>query len=120
VLLALALAVALLLWPYQYACGLQLFFFLGAAGVTAVIAVLAAVASWSHHRALAHVLSLLVLLWAGFIVGREVLPRVGYARTRLNWSCTAQPAVPAGRAPAPAATAPTGSEAPPAGAPAPR
>jgi hypothetical protein len=120
VLLALAMGVALLLWPYQYACGLQLFFFLGAAGVTAVIAVLAAVASWSHHRALAHVLSLLVLLWAGFVAAREVLPRVGYARTSLTWTCSAPPALPAGRAPAPAATAPTGGEAPPADAPAPR
>ena len=75
VLLAVALAAALLVWPYQHACGLQLIFFLGAAGVTAVIAILAAVASWSHHRGLAHVIALLVLLWAGFIALREVLPR---------------------------------------------
>jgi len=33
VLLALALAAALALWPYQRSCGLQLIFFLGAAGV---------------------------------------------------------------------------------------
>ena len=56
VLLAVALAAALLVWPYQHACGLQLIFFLGAAGVTALIAILGALASWSHHRGLAHVL----------------------------------------------------------------
>ena len=91
--LALAMGVALLLWPYQRACGLQLIFFLGAAGVTAVIAVLGALASWSHRRALAHVLSLLVILWAGFVVFREVLPRVGYAKPDAarpaGWSCQA-------------------------------
>ena len=106
-LLAVALGVALLLWPYQHACGLQLIFYLGAAGITALIAVLGALASWSHHRALAHVISLLVLLWAGFVALREVLPRVGYARTSLAWMCTTEPAAPAGTAPA--AGAPTGS-----------
>ena len=73
VALALAMGVALLLWPYQRGCGLQLIFYLGAAGVTAVIALLGALASWSHRRGFAHVLSLLVMVWAGFIVLREVL-----------------------------------------------
>ncbi len=130
VLLAVALAAALLVWPYQHACGLQLIFFLGAAGVTAVIAILAAVASWSHHRGLAHVIALLVLLWAGFIAVREVLPRVGYARTSLTWMCATEPAAPATSAPrptapapsaaAPGAPAPSGPGAPAADAPAPR
>jgi len=122
VLLAVVLAAALLLWPYQHGCGLQLVFLLGAAGVTAVIAVLAAVASWSHRRALAHVISLLVLLWAGFVVVREALPRVGYARTSLTWMCNTEPAAPAQTAPAraPAAPAPTGTTPPAANTPAPR
>jgi hypothetical protein len=118
-LLAVALSMALLLWPYQRTCGLQLVFFLGAAGITALIAVLGALASWAHHRGLAHVLSLLVLLWAGFVVVREVLPRVGYARTSLTWMCPAQPVIPA----QPGPTAPTGGAAPGAArtqAPAPR
>lgn len=99
--LALALAVALLIWPYQRGCGLQLMFFLGAAGVTGVIAVLGALASWSHRRGFAHVVSLLVLLWAGAAVVREVLPRVGYARTNLTWMCASVPAAPAPSSPAP-------------------
>jgi hypothetical protein len=124
-LLAVALAVALLVWPYQRACGLQLIFYLGAAGVTAVIAVLGAVASWSHRRGLAHVVSLTVLLVAGFVALRDVLPRVGYARTSLTWMCPTEPAVPARTSPAARttpSTAPTGAapSAPAADAPAPR
>jgi hypothetical protein len=116
VLLAVALAVALPLWPYQRGCGLQLFFFLGATGVTALIALLGALASWASRRAVAHVLSLLVLLWAGAVALREVLPRVGYAKTSHAWMCTTEPAPPAGTPPA--GTAPAGT--PPAGtAPAP-
>ena len=118
-LLAVALGVALVFWPYQRTCGLQLIFFLGAAGITALIAVLGALASWAHHRGLAHVLSLLVLLWAGFVVVREVLPRVGYARTSLTWTCPAQPAAPTQNQPA---TSPSGAApaAPGTEAPAPR
>ena len=113
-LLAVALGLALLLWPYQRACGLQLIFFLGAAGITALIAVLGALASWAHHRALAHVISLLVLVWAGFVAMREVLPRVGYARTSLVWMCPTEPAAPVRTAPA----AGTGRGLPPAPRPA--
>ena len=104
--LALALAAALLIWPYQRGCGLQLMFYLGAAGVTAVIALLGALASWSHRRGFAHVLSLLVLLWAGAVVLREVLPRVGYARTNLTWMCASVPTAPAPQTTAPGKPAP--------------
>jgi len=101
VALAVALGVGLAVWPYQRACGLQLVFYLGAAGVTALIALLGALASWSHHRGFAHVISLLVILWAGFVALREVLPRVGYAKTSLEWMCEAVPAPPAPGALAP-------------------
>jgi hypothetical protein len=103
VLLALALAAALALWPYQRSCGLQLIFFLGAAGVTALIALLGALASWSHRRGFAHVVSLLVIVWAAAIALREVLPRVGYAKTSLHWTCGAAPAGPPAAGPAPTA-----------------
>lgn len=104
VVVALALAAALLIWPYQRACGLQLFFYLGAAGITGLIALLGALASWAHRRGLAHVVSLLIILWAGFVALREVLPRIGYARESRDWMCTSAPA-PAGapaQTPAPA------------------
>ena len=45
--LAVALGAALVAWPYQKACGLQLFFFLGAAGVTLIVGGLGAINSWA-------------------------------------------------------------------------
>jgi hypothetical protein len=111
VALALALGAALLIWPYQRACGLQLFFYLGAAGVTGLVALLAALASWSHRRGFAHVLSLSAMLWAGAVTLREVLPRVGYAKASRTWMCEAIPA---------AAGVPTGPTSPAQTQPAPR
>jgi hypothetical protein len=109
VLLAVALAAALAIWPYQRGCGLQLFFYLGAAGVTALAALMGALASWSHRRGFAHVAALLVLVWATFVALREVLPRVGYARTSRTWMCEALAPAPAGTAPAGTAPASPGT-----------
>jgi hypothetical protein len=100
VVLALALAVALPLWPYERGCGLRLMFFMGAAGVTALVGLLGALASWSHRRAFAHVLSLGVIVWAAVVGLREVLPRVGYAKVARSWTCVAGPAQPAQQTPA--------------------
>ncbi len=94
VCLAIALGTSLLLWPYDKGCGLQLAFFLGAAGTTAVFAVLGALSSWSHRRAFAHVLSLLMLLWAGVAAAHEVLPRTGYAKESRTWLCPSAPSAP--------------------------
>jgi hypothetical protein len=113
VLLAVALATALPLWPYQRSCGLQLVFFMGATGVTALIGLLGALASWANRRGFAHVVSLGVILWSAVIGLREVLPRVGYARTTRTWTCEAAPAGPAQQAPAPRqGPAPQGTPAP--------
>jgi hypothetical protein len=106
VVLALLLAVALPLWPYGKACGLQLFFYLGAATLALLAGGAGAVSSWATRRGLAHVLSLLVVVWAGAVGAREVLPRVGYAAQSRPWLCpaTPEPAPPASDAqPAPAA-----------------
>jgi hypothetical protein len=116
VVLAVALAAALPLWPYQRSCGLQLMFFLGAAGVTALIGLLGALASWANRRGFAHVVSLAVILWSAVIGLREVLPRVGYAKAVRTWTCEAAPA-PGPQAPAPerapaAQPAPTSQPAP--------
>jgi hypothetical protein len=110
VALALALSLALVIWPYQRACGLQLFFYLGAVGVTGLAGLLGALASWSHRRGFAHVLSLLVILWSGVVGLREALPRVGYAKASRTWMCEAAPApatsgTPGSAVPAPSAPA---------------
>jgi|GEM_PF-1819135 len=102
--LALALAVALPLWPYPKDCGLQLFFFLGATGLTIIAGIVGALETWANHRGFAHLLCLLVLLWAGVVGASEALPRSGYAKETRPWLCPATPTP----TPAPAATpAPT-------------
>jgi hypothetical protein len=97
VVLALLLAVALPIWPYGKTCGLQLFFYLGAATLALLAGVAGALSSWAARRGLAHVLSLIVVVWAGAMGAREVLPRVGYAAQSKTWLCPATP----GPAPAP-------------------
>jgi hypothetical protein len=95
VCLGLALAAALLLWPYDKTCGLQLTFFLGAVGTTAVFALLGAFSAWMHRRAFAHILSLIVLAWAGVAAANEILPRIGYAKESRTWLCPSAPTAPA-------------------------
>ena len=85
--LALILAVALPLWPNDKSCGLRLVFYLGAAGIALLMGVLGALSSWSYRRGLAHLLSLLAIVWAGVMAAHEILPRVGYAEKELTWSC---------------------------------
>jgi hypothetical protein len=92
--LAIVLAVALAVWPYDKNCGLRLIFFLGAGGIALLAGVLGALASWAHHRGLAHLISLLVIVWAGVMVVREILPRAGYAREARGWRCPPPPPVP--------------------------
>jgi hypothetical protein len=117
VVLAVALAIALPLWPYERGCGLRLVFFLGAVGVTGLVGLLAALASWAHRRGFAHVVSLGVIAWAAVVGLREALPRVGYAKAVRTWTCDIAPSQPAAPGPAqrpgsaaqpaPAPTAPT-------------
>lgn len=92
--LAIVLAVALAVWPYDKNCGLRLIFFLGAGGIALLAGILGALASWSHSRALAHLISLLVIVWSGVMVVREILPRVGYTRESRDWTCPPPPPVP--------------------------
>ena len=101
--LAVVLAVALPFWPNDKSCGLSLVFFLGAASIALLMGVLGALSSWSYRRGLAHLLSLLAILWAGIMAAREILPRVGYARQELHWTCPEAAPV---AEPAPAPTGP--------------
>jgi uncharacterized membrane protein YfcA len=92
--LAVVLAIALAVWPYDKNCGLRLIFFLGAGGIALLAAVLGALASWAHRRGLAHLLSLLVIVWAGVMVLREILPRTGYTKEARDWTCPPPAPVP--------------------------
>ena len=91
VVLALLLAAALPLWPYGKSCGLQLFFYLGAATLALLAGAAGAVNSWRSRRGLAHLLSLLVVAFAGVMGAREVLPRSGYAARAQTWLCPSAP-----------------------------
>jgi hypothetical protein len=47
-----------------------------------------AVWTWRHKAARAHILSILLLAWGVMLGASEILPRVGYAKEVLTWSCT--------------------------------
>lgn len=95
-LLAVALGVGMLFWPYDARCGVGLYGYLAAVAVVIAGGAWSAVWSWRHRAGRAHVLSLLIVIW-GLVLGSiDVLPRVGYAKpTALHpagWSCSAAPA----------------------------
>jgi hypothetical protein len=91
VVLAVLLAAALPLWPYGRSCGLQLFFYLGAAALAFLAGAAGAINSWRTRGAAAHLVSLLVVVFAGVMGAREVLPRIGYAARTETWLCPAAP-----------------------------
>jgi hypothetical protein len=86
-LLGLALAVGMTQWPYPNACGFNLAVYLGAILAVTVAGLWSSVTSWQRRLGLAHIVSLLVLLWGLVLAAREVLPRVGYAREGRTWTC---------------------------------
>ena len=88
-LLGLALGVAITQWPYMRGCGLPLFGYLAAVAGVIVAGLWSAVSSWRSRSALAHTLSIALFCWGGVLAAREILPRVGYARTTATWFCPA-------------------------------
>ncbi len=85
--LGVALALAMPFWPYGRGCGIGLATYLAAAVVVVLAGIWGAVSSWRRHRALAHIVALLVTLWGLGLVMTEVLPRVGYAKQMIRWTC---------------------------------
>ena len=78
-LLAAALGVGMVFWPYPSRCGPWLFAYLGAAGVLMSAGLWSAVWSWRHRAPKSHILSLLLVLWGGTLAAAELLPKLGYA-----------------------------------------
>src|SRR3954462_1907720 len=91
--IAVLLGVALLLCPVDRNCGIRLIFFIGAGSLALLAGVIGALNSWAHRRGLAHLLSLLVIVFAGVMLMREILPRAGYAREARDWTCPQTPPV---------------------------
>ena len=87
VLLVLTLALAMPLWPYPKGCGMWLYAYLAAAGIVVLAGVWAGISTWHRRRAIGHVLAILVLLWGLILIAAEVLPRIGYAKAAIRWTC---------------------------------
>ena len=100
VTIAIGAAAGLPFWPWPAACGAPLIGYTAATGAVAVLGVWSAVGSWRHRLGLAHVTSLLVVVWGLSLGAREVLPRIGYATPTAErgatWSCPAPSETPSG------------------------
>lgn len=89
-LLAGALGIGMMFWPYKAACGLDLLGYLGAVSLVSLAGAWSAVWSWRHRSARAHVIALALVGWGIALAAVEVLPRIGYAQpdpTRTLWVC---------------------------------
>jgi hypothetical protein len=85
--LSTALGIGVAFWPYENRCGLGLSGYLFVVAVVAFSGVWSAVWTWRHQTAKAHVLSILLIVWGLVLGGAEILPRTGYAKQTLQWSC---------------------------------
>jgi len=89
--LAIAAAIAIIFWPYDARCGLQLAYYLAAVVAVTASGVWSAVWSWRHRSGRAHTVSLLLIVWGLVLGAMEILPRVGYAAPSLDrpavWAC---------------------------------
>jgi hypothetical protein len=85
--LSVALGIGILFWPYGNRCGVGLAGYLITVLAVTGSGVWSAIWTWRHRTGRAHMLSLLLIAW-GLILGTtEILPRVGYAKEALPWSC---------------------------------
>jgi hypothetical protein len=113
VTLALALGVAMVVWPYENRCGVGLAGYMAAMVAMVASGLWSAVWTWRHRAARAHTLSLLIVLF-GLVLGAiDVLPRIGYGKPDLRhpatWTCANIPPAtpPPAPNPAPTPTTPT-------------
>ncbi len=91
VLLGVTLAAAMTQWPYQHACDLPLFGYLGAVAAMLLAGGWIAFASWHIRSGPAHVLSLILVYWGIVLAAEQALPRLGYAADAESWRCRAAP-----------------------------
>lgn len=93
VAIAVAAAAGLMFWPWPAPCGAPLIGFTAATGAVALLGIWSAIGTWRHRLGLAHIASLLVVVWGVALGAREVLPRAGYAvptaERSEGWSCPA-------------------------------
>ena len=87
VTLALALGVMMAAYPYFRDCGLPLFGYLCAVAAVVVAGGWVAMLSWQMRNEIAHVLSLVLILWGLILTSDVMLPRTGYAAVPATWQC---------------------------------
>ena len=86
--LSVALGIGVLFWPYENRCGLGLSGYLAVVSVVVASGVWSSVWTWKHRTGRAHALSLMLIIWGLVLASAEILPRTGYAKQHLPWSCT--------------------------------
>jgi hypothetical protein len=85
--LGVLLGAALPQWPYAKACGPWLALYMAAVEIVVIAGIWAARVSWKSRLGFAHVIAICTIIWGLALTAQEVLPRVGYAKTRLAWRC---------------------------------
>ena len=88
--LSVALGVGILFWPYANRCGVGLSGYLVAVAAVVGSGVWSAVWTWKHRTGRAHALSILLIVWGLILGAQDVLPRIGYAKQSLPWSCVSR------------------------------
>jgi hypothetical protein len=78
-ILVFALFGALVIWPYENACGWGLFGYIGAEAVIVAGGLWVAFTTWRARLPKMHMLSLFIVLVGLILIAAEVLPRTGYA-----------------------------------------
>lgn len=89
------LAGAIVLWPYHRDCGTGLFAYLGAEGVIVIGSLWLVACTWRARMAKTHGVALILVLWGLMLIGHQILPRIGYAKTDAarpaEWWCEGDP-----------------------------
>ncbi len=89
--LSAALGLGVLFWPYANRCGVGLAGYLAVVAVVTGSGVWSALWTWRHRTGRAHALSILLVVWGLVLASAEILPRVGYAKQGMTWSCSTGP-----------------------------
>ena len=89
------LAGAIVLWPYRRDCGPGLLAYMSAEGVIIVGGLWLVACTWRARMAKTHGAALILVLWGLMLIGHQILPRIGYAKTDAanpaRWWCAQGP-----------------------------